>query len=347
LPFVLFGSLEEKVGALFVAPACPLHGPEHEEALVALMQKCHIRNLLIKQGNPALQIAFLQRVQAAVGEPLFVMADYEWGLAMMMKEVKPFPKAKILGKTTSLVEIEAVGLQIAKDALSVGVHMNLAPVADVNNNPLNIVIGDRSFGDDPAHVADCVRAMVRGLQNGGVYATAKHFPGHGDTGVDSHLALPTIPFDEERLSAVELVPFRAAIQENVAAIMTGHLLVPHIDSKYPASLSRIWMEEYLRGALGFKGVIITDALNMKALTERYEHGDIAFLAVRGGADLLLYGDHRSDEVKELIHVAIPAAYERLLHAYREGYLSLEELDQKVERMSRLTTESPSRYTPRD
>lgn len=190
---------------------------------------------------------------------------------------------------------EAVARDIGAELAAAGITLNYAPDADVNSNPGNPVIGVRSFGADPALVARHTAAWITGLQSGGVAACAKHFPGHGDTSVDSHVDVPRIASDRDRLDTCELPPFRAAIAAGVQAIMTGHLLVPAVDPRHPATLSRLVLSDLLRGELGFHGVIVTDAIEMKAITDRYgfEAGTVRALAA--GADAICIGGELSDE----------------------------------------------------
>ena len=324
-------TLEEKVGQLLVAPGCSLRDVDHWEDWVHLMAECRIGNVLAKQGDPESQVRFLHFMQGLSKYPLLVAADYEWGLAMMMKTETPFPKSKVLGQIGDLDLIFETGREIARQARLVGVHLDLAPVADVNNNPDNPIIGVRSFGDDPEQVAECVSSCLRGIQSMGIYACAKHFPGHGDTNIDSHKDLPLIPHNLKRLQQVEFVPFQKAIQDGVKAIMIGHLLVPALDPYFPAPLSSACLV-YLREVLGFKGLIVSDALNMKALTKLYSVEQIALLAREAGCDLLLYGAHLLPDVDDLMKNQVPRAYRALLDAYREGLLDLAELDESVLRI---------------
>jgi beta-glucosidase-like glycosyl hydrolase len=322
-------TLEEKVGQLFVAPACPLRGEDHWRDWVRLMDECHVGNALVKQSDPESQIRFLSALQAKSPLPLIVAADYEWGLAMTMKGVMAFPRNIVLGREENRGQIFEVGKEIARQARGVGVHLNLAPVVDVNSNPENPIINTRSFGENPELVADCAAAYLQGIQSMGLLACAKHFPGHGDTAVDSHLGLPVILHDKERMDRIELAPFRRAIEEGVAVVMTGHLLVPCLDPDFPATLSRACLFDLLRKELGFEGLIISDALNMKALTCAYSPEEIALLARRAGCDLLLYGTHISPLVDDLMRDKIPRAYSALLSAYREGFLEQADLNESV------------------
>ncbi|MBM3184640.1 MAG: glycoside hydrolase family 3 protein, partial [Chlamydiae bacterium] len=203
-------TLDEKIGQLFVAPICPMRGEDHQKDWEILLGKFHIGNAIVKQSDPVTQVRCLNTLQKKSKRPLLIAADAEWGLAMRMKDTIAFPKNRILGAVENLDLLEEFGKEVGREAKRVGVHLVLAPVADVNNNPENPIIGARSFGKEPERVADCVAKVIRGIQSAGVFATAKHFPGHGDTKVDSHAALPFISHDWKRLDQIELVPFKRA-----------------------------------------------------------------------------------------------------------------------------------------
>ncbi|HSX10500.1 MAG TPA: glycoside hydrolase family 3 N-terminal domain-containing protein [Chlamydiales bacterium] len=327
-------TLDEKIGQLFVAPACPLASEEHWVDWQRSMQEYGIGNAILKQSDPASQIAFLDRLQEQAKIPLLVTADAEWGLAMRMSNTIAFPRNMTLGAIEDIDLIYQLGREIGRQARIVGIHMNLAPVADVNNNPANPVIHMRSFGEDPQRVAACVSAFARGLQASGTLACAKHFPGHGDTSVDSHRDLPVIPHGRERLESVEFVPFKQVIDEGIGALMSAHLYVPALDPIYPTSLSPICLKGIARHQLGFKGLLISDALNMKAIADRYSPEQIALLARAAGCDLLLYGDHIAPRINQIMRETIPRAFKALKEAYLTGDLELKDLDESVLRILR-------------
>lgn len=337
-PLILFASwaddrlaemtLDEKIGQLFVMPVCPKREDGHFEDLFRLIREYHIGNVILKHSDPNTQIQFLKRLQAASKLPLLVTADAEWGLSMRMSDTIAFPRNMTLGAIQDLSLIHHLGREIGRQARIVGIHMNLAPVADVNNNPLNPVIHMRSFGEDPNHVADCVEAISKGMQESGLFTCAKHFPGHGDTNIDSHRDLPVINHSKERLESIELVPFQRAVETGVDAIMTAHLYVPAIDDQWPTSLSSSCIR-IAKEILGFKGLIISDALNMKAISLRYSPERIAYMARAAGCDLLLYGDHIDPNVNEILQDTIPRAFAALKKAYLFGDLSISELDRTV------------------
>src|SRR6266853_6263698 len=254
--------------------------------------------------------------------PLLIGADFERGTAMRLDEGTSFPTAMALAAGGNLKDAYTMGKITAVEARAVGVHWIYAPDADVNNNPGNPIINTRSFGEDPARVAEFVSEFVRGVRENGGLATAKHFPGHGDTAADSHMDLPVIRADRARLDQLELVPFRAAIAMQVDSIMTGHLNVPALepDPNTPATLSYNILTELLRNQLGYQGLIVTDAMDMGGITVRYAPGEAAVRAVVAGADCLLMPP-------------VPdAAFEALQAAAKSGRISKERLDASVRRI---------------
>jgi beta-glucosidase-like glycosyl hydrolase/CubicO group peptidase (beta-lactamase class C family) len=262
------------------------------------------------------------QLQAKSKLPLLIGADFERGTAMRLDEGTSFPTAMALAAGGNLKDAHTMGRITALEARAVGVHWIYAPDADVNNNPGNPIINTRSFGEDPERVAKFVTEFVRGVQENGGLATAKHFPGHGDTAADSHIDLPVIRADRARLDSLELVPFRAAIAMKVDSIMTGHLNVPALepDANTPATLSHNILTDVLRAQLGFQGLVVTDAMDMGGITVRYAPGEAAVRAVAAGADCLLMPP-------------VPdAAFEALQAAVKSGRISKERLDASVRRI---------------
>src|SRR5258707_558171 len=254
--------------------------------------------------------------------PLLIGADFERRTAMRLDEGTSFPTAMALAAGGNVKDAYTMGKIAAVEARAVGVHWIYAPDADVNNNPGNPIINTRSFGEDPERVARFVTEFVRGVQENGGLATAKHFPGHGDTAADSHIDLPVIRADRARLDSLELVPFRAAIAMNVDSIMTGHLNVPALepDANTPATLSHNILTDVLRTQLGFQGLVVTDAMDMGGITVRYAPGEAAVRAVAAGADCLLMPP-------------VPdAAFEALQAAVKSGRISKGRLDASVRRI---------------
>lgn len=257
---------------------------------------------------------YVAELRSLAGLDLIVALDQEGGGVLRLRDV-PFPPAAMsLGAADDEQLTERVAAATGRGLRSVGVNLDFAPVADVNSNPDNPVIADRSFGSDPRLVARHVAAFVRGLQSEGVAATLKHFPGHGDTDVDSHLALPTLRHDAEHLAAVDLPPFKVGIAAGVAAIMSAHILMPGIDPDLPATLSRRAMHGLLRTTLGFEGVIITDALDMRAIRDRWPAPQAAVMSLQAGTDLPLVIGTTAENRAVLDEVDAAAAGGRLAPA---------------------------------
>lgn len=317
-------SLAQKVGQLFIAPGCPKRGQDHLDDLFVLIKQYHLGGMILKQADPHQQVAFIHRMQGWAEVPLLCVQDGEWGLSMRLSDTIRFPKNLTLGAIDDLDLIEKTGREIGRQCRAVGVHVNLAPVVDVNTNPQNPIIHMRSFGDDPVRVASHALAWIRGLQSERVMACAKHFPGHGDTQVDSHRDLPHV----ER---PELFPFVQLIQSGVSLVMTAHLAVPALtgDPNLPITFSKAAVTDLLQEKMGFQGLIITDALNMRALTNYYRADDIALQAYLAGHDLLLYGDHIAPNVDQIVRLDIPRAIEKLKASFESGELSIEELNRRV------------------
>jgi len=327
-------TLDEKIGQVLFAT---YHGSFTSTDAAAYEQMLHCVNDLhvggfinITQGSPlgivksqAYPTAVLMnQLQAKSKLPLLVGADFERGTAMRLDEGTSFPTAMALAAAGNLRDAYTMGKVTALEARVVGIHWIYAPDADVNNNPGNPIINTRSFGEDPARVAEFVKEFVRGVEENGALATAKHFPGHGDTASDSHIDLPVIQADRERLEHLELVPFRAAIDAGVGSIMTGHLSVPALepDPNTPATLSSRILTDLLRNELHFEGLVVTDAMDMGGITVRYPPGEAAVRAFVAGADALLMPP-------------VPdAAFEGLQNAMKSGRISRERLDASVRRI---------------
>jgi beta-N-acetylhexosaminidase len=327
-------SVEEKVGQLlFPAFHGSLTSTESSEyrQLLDAVEKLHVGGfIVVTQGSPlgivksqAYPTAVLaNQLQARARVPLLIGADMERGTAMRLDEGTSFPTSMALAAAGSPQDAYEMGRVTALESLAVGIQWVYAPDADVNNNPANPIINTRAFGEDPAQVAEYVAAFVRGVEEAGALATAKHFPGHGDTAADSHLDLPVIRASRERLEAVELAPFRAAIAAGVSTIMTGHLAVPALepDPNVPATLSENILTGLLRREMGFKGLVVTDALDMGGVNTRYTPGEAAVRAVLAGADALL------------LSPSFDAATVALRGAVASGRISRARLDESVRRI---------------
>src|SRR5262245_17620112 len=277
-----------------------------------------------RRSQPLETAALLNRLQREADVPLLVTADFEGGVGFQVEGATRLPRAMAMGATRDHDLVFRAGELAAREGRSLGVHVNFYPVVDVNNNPRNPIINLRSFGEDPALVGEMARAYVRGAHAGGMLATAKHFPGHGDTAVDTHLDLPTIDQPRERLDAVELPPFKAAIAEGVDAVMSSHIVLPALDPTpgTPATLSRPILTGLLREELGFDGLVFTDAMEMQAIRSHFEPGEAAARAVRAGADLLLVPPDPE------------AAFRGIRAAVERGEIAREDLDRSVRRILR-------------
>lgn len=320
-------TLEEKVSQLFSSYAYAYFKGADDPAyrrLVDLVERFGVGGVIFFQGEPLEQAVLTNDLQARAKLPLLVSQDMEWGAGMRIEHTTSLPRAMAFGATRNPDYAYAAGYLTAQEARALGVHQIFAPVADVNNNPFNPIINVRSYGERPALVAEMVSAFVRGAQRGGVLATAKHFPGHGDTATDSHTDLPVLPHSRARLDALELVPFRAAIESGVMSIMTGHLAFPEVepDPSVPASLSRQVTTGLLREELGFGGLVVTDALNMSGVAKHYGVGEAAVRALEAGADMLLFSE---DEY---------AARAAILRALEGGRLSEAQINASVMRVLR-------------
>ena len=269
--------------------------------------------------------------------PLLISIDQEGGrVSRLPKGFTIFPPCDLLGRCNSTELAYAAAATIAKELRAVGVNMNMAPVLDVNSNPDNPVIGDRAFGATPGIVCDMGMATAAGLQDNKVAACGKHFPGHGDTAVDSHKELPIVEAPRERLEAVEFPPFRRAVAQGVVSMMTAHVLYRALDPELPATLSPTIITNFLRKELHYDGVVLTDDLEMHAIIDHYGVEDAAVRAVLAGCDVLLICKDRDREI---------AAFEAVAQAVETGTISPERLDQSVARIARLKHRFVAPYKP--
>jgi beta-glucosidase-like glycosyl hydrolase len=321
-------TLRQKVGQLvfpwLLGSYSALDG-EGLDSTVAAIDSFAIGGIIISTGTPVDAAAKLNILQRRSALPLLIAADLEYGTGMRLRGGTAFPQPMAVGATGSELDAYQMGRVTALEARAVGIHLTFSPVADVNNNPANPIINTRSFGEDQVAVSRFVAAYVRGAREHGLSTTAKHFPGHGDTGTDSHIALPLTSACWDRLDTLELAPFRAAIKAGVTAVMTAHVAVPCLDAApgRPATLSPTVMSAVLRDSLGFTGVVVTDALVMGAIVAQFGAGESAVLAFEAGADLLLMpSDMR-------------AAVDAMVAAVESGRVSGDRLDRSVRRLLEL------------
>src|SRR5918993_562504 len=303
-------SLEQIVGQMIFAPFQSMYLSSDSDAyeqLVKLVRETHIGGVLafggsepipqvmlnntygaVVLGQPLELASILNRLQSISALPLLASSDFEWGVQMRIAGATKFPRAMAFGAANDPQLTYEAGKVTGAEARALGVHVDFAPVADVNNNPRNPVINIRSFGEDPSRVGTLASAWVRGLQQGGMLATMKHFPGHGDTAVDSHLGLPVIPHPRDRLHAIELAPFKAGLSAGAAGVMVAHIELPALDSTAgPATFSRPVVSGLLRDEMKFQGLIYTDAMNMDAVAKMGTPGENAVKAVLAGIDVVL------------------------------------------------------------
>ncbi|WP_339177676.1 beta-N-acetylhexosaminidase [Paenibacillus sp. FSL R5-0701] len=323
-------TLEQKVGQLLM---CGFHGQHADEQITRLIRDYHVGGVIYFRRNVesidqlTRLSTELQDMAAEAGAlPLMISVDQEGGMVARIDQegMTQVPGNMALGATGNPEYTLECAQILGRELKNIGIDMNLAPVVDVNNNPLNPVIGVRSYGEHAESVAAHGVAAITGYQSQGIAATAKHFPGHGDTAVDSHLGMVTVPHDRNRLEQMELLPFRKAIEARVDAIMTAHVMFPSIEPEpIPATLSHKVLSGLLREEMGFEGIIITDCLEMHAISKPYGVAEAAVRAVEAGADLILVSHTLQDQV---------AALEAIVEAVRTGRISEEVIHQAVERI---------------
>jgi len=278
---------QERIGQLIWVSAYSNRGPEHRADILKAIEKWNIGGLVFFQGDPLTQVKLMNEYQNAAKVPLMGAIDAEWGLGMRLDNTISFPFQMALGAIEDNTLIYKMGKEVAQQIKRVGLHLNFAPVADVNNNPENPVINYRSFGEDKIKVAEKSIAYMQGMQDGGLITTAKHFPGHGDTSTDSHYDLPQINHSLERLNNLELYPFKELIKAGINGMMVAHLNIPALDpSGEPSTLSKAIITDLLKDQLGFKGLIVTDAMEMKGVTKGNQPGVVDKKAVLAGNDVL-------------------------------------------------------------
>lgn len=315
-------TLEERVGQLFMVMVASSQEKSATDKIKDLIKKEQIGGVIFSTGGPVRQAQLTNAYQAQSKIPLLIGIDGEWGMAMRLDSTYAFPWNMTLGAIQDSSLVEKVGYQIGKHAKRLGVHINFAPDLDVNNNPRNPIIGNRSFGEDPNNVAQKGIAFLQGMEKAGVLSSGKHFPGHGDTATDSHHALPVIEGFREELDSVELFPFKQAVQKGLSSVMVAHLSVPELEPRegHPSSLSKNIITNLLKNEFGFEGLVITDALNMKAVSEFAPEGEVELEAFLAGNDLLL------------MPVNVVKAKEKMMEAYNSGRVTEERLSYSVKKI---------------
>ncbi|WP_395625884.1 glycoside hydrolase family 3 protein [Daejeonella sp.] len=298
-------SKRDRIAQMFMVRAHTDKGQAFEDSIAKVIKKERIGGLVFFQGGPVRQALLTNRYQSISKVPLMLAMDGEWGLGMRLDSTVSFPYQLTLGAIQDNTLIYEMGRQVALDFKRIGMHVNFAPVADINNNPKNPVIGFRSFGDNKFKVAEKVTAYMKGLQDNQVIVSVKHFPGHGDTDVDSHYDLPKLPFTKARLDSIELYPFKELIKEGASGMMVAHMNIPALDNtpNLPSTLSKPIITTLLKEELGFKGLIFSDAMEMKGVAKFFPNGEADVLGIMAGLDVIELSGNSKRAVK-LVRQAI-------------------------------------------
>jgi len=315
-------SQDEKIAQLMMVAAYSTKGKAHVKEVKNLVERYQLGGLIFFKGEPTKQVEQTNLYQSVADVPLLIAIDGEWGLSMRLDSTVVYPRQLMLGAVQNNQLIYEMGAQVAKQCKRMGIHVNFAPVVDVNNNSNNPVINDRSFGEDKYNVAAKGISYMRGMQDNGIMACAKHFPGHGDTDVDSHYDLPIINHDINRLRSIEFFPFQELIRNGLQSTMIAHLNIPALDAtpNQPSTLSKPIVTDLLRTKMGFDGLVFTDALNMKGVTKYYAPGETEVKAFMAGNDVLLFP---TDVAKAIV---------AMRSAISTGKISEERLNQSVRRV---------------
>lgn len=320
----IYNSLSEteRIGQLFMVAAYSGGPNANQDKIERLIKDRQIGGIIFMQGTAEAQARLTNRYQKMSNVQLLMGMDAEWGLGMRLTGVKNMPKQMMIGATRDTALMYEMGNAVAMQCKRLGVHIDFAPVIDVNNNPKNPVINFRSFGEDKEWVSKLGIAYMKGLQDYGVMACAKHFPGHGDVSVDSHLDLPVISKSKAQLNDLEFYPFRRLIAAGVQSAMIAHLSVPALDAtkNLPTTLSKKVVTDVLKNELGFKGLIFTDALDMKGLTKYFPDGETDLQAFLAGNDVLLFSQN------------VPLAISKIQWAVKTNKITLEELEERVKKI---------------
>ncbi|NOR27863.1 MAG: serine hydrolase [Lutibacter sp.] len=315
-------TLDEKIGQLFMIQAYSNKDEKHTTYIKSMIEKYHIGGLIFMQGTPEKQAELTNIYQKKSKTPLLIGFDGEWGLNMRLKNSFRYPWNMTLGAVQNNKLIEQFGEQLGKHCKRIGIHVNFAPVVDINTNPANPIIGNRSFGENKYNVTEKAIAFTNGMQRTGVLANAKHFPGHGDTSTDSHKTLPFLDFNLERLDSIELFPYKELFKTNLASVMVAHLNVPSLEPKkgVPTSISYNVITKLLKEKMGYNGLIFTDALNMKGAANYAKPGDIDLAAFIAGNDMLLIPEN------------VQAAVTKIKKSLENKKITLERLNTSVKKI---------------
>lgn len=315
-------SNKQKIAQLFFVRAHTDKGKAYEDSIAKVIKKEKVGGLVFFQGGPGRQAVLTNQYQKRAKTPLLIASDGEWGLGMRLDSTISYPYQMALGAVQNKELIYKMGLEVAKDFKRIGMHMNLAPDVDVNNNAKNPVINYRSFGENPYNVANKAAAYLKGMQDGGLLVSIKHFPGHGDTDVDSHFDLPQLNFSKERLDTLEMYPFKELIKQGAAGVMIAHMNIPALDAtpNMPSTLSKPIVTDILKTEMGFKGIVISDAMGMKGVVKHFKDGEADVMGIIAGNDILELSQDSKRAVK------------KVKEAIKNQRISMDQIDASVKKI---------------
>ena len=315
-------SMDERIGQLYIVALYTNKDQNHISGVRKLVEQEKIGGIILMQDDAAQEIVLVNEFQKKSRVPMLFGMDAEWGLYQRIKTAHKFPWAMTLGAIQDNNLVYEMASKIAEDAKKMGIYWNFAPVVDVNTNPKNPIIGNRSFGSDVQNVIAKALAYAQGLQDNGVLAAIKHFPGHGDTDVDSHLDLPVVKHSLERLNKIELAPFKALMDKKIGGVMLAHLYVPQLEKgkNIPASISYDIVTNLLKNKFQYEGLVITDALNMNAVAKKYPAGELDLRAFKAGNDVLLFSQD------------VPTGKKLIKEAIQKGEISEKRLEESVKKI---------------
>ena len=315
-------SMDERIGQLYIVALYTNKDQNHISGVRKLVEQERIGGIILMQDDAEQEIALVNEFQKKSRVPMLFGMDAEWGLYQRIKTAHKFPWAMTLGAIQDNNLVYEMASKIAEDAKKMGIYWNFAPVVDVNTNPKNPIIGNRSFGSDVQNVIAKSLAYAQGLQDNGVLAAIKHFPGHGDTDVDSHLDLPVVKHSLERLNKIELAPFKALMDKKIGGTMIAHLYVPQLEKgkNIPASISYDIVTNLLKNKFRYEGLVITDALNMNAVAKKYPAGELDLRAFKAGNDVLLFSQD------------VPTGKKLIKEAIQKGEISEKRLEESVKKI---------------
>jgi len=326
-------TLEEKLGQLLIVG---FHGPVLTDEIRTMINKYKFGNFILYRRNirNLKQLETLTRdiheeVMKSVGVMPFIAIDQEGGMVVRIMDKSTFYPGSMTLAATKLENANIIGHMMGKHLIALGINMNLAPSLDINNNPKNPVIGIRSYSDNPDTVSKFGVSLIKGIQDEGIIATAKHFPGHGDAEMDSHLGLPVLPFDKKRLYNMELKPFKEAINNGIKNIMSAHIIFKEVDQENPATLSKKILQDILRDELSYKGLITSDCMEMNAISEGITTPVGVVRGIKAGIDLACVGHTKEKKIESI---------EKLKQAFNDQLINMEEIDDKIQRILKYKTE---------